>query len=391
MKLTIILFLSATLSFAQSNLYRPFKVDIMIGKGDFLFNSININNGFRGNSLNNSGVLSVEPKYYITDNVSAIYKGEIFVSNLNFVLSSTVGLELYFSQSNVRPFVSISAGRCNPSLGFQRPVISPRGGIEFGRFRIAAELNFIIDYSYYTLKTGFVFGGGRKKARVEEPRIPKQRVIEPVLVAGRVLNEKTNEPVRAKIVYFIQSENRNIDSTLSNSKSGEYRFNLKPSLYQYVATADGYESFSDITDLTAITTKGQYVQNIFLKPIEHQNSTDAIKIDENKFRLDKVYFELGSPNLLQSSHPQLDGLVKMMQDNLSMKIQVEGHTNRIGDEDENIKLSLNRASNVRKYLTDRGIKENRIKIKGYGSSMPIVPEDSEENRAKNRRVEFVVF
>ena len=74
-----------------------------------------------------------------------------------------------------------------------------------------------------------------------------------------------------------------------------------------------------------------------------------------------------------------------------MKIQVEGHTNRIGDEDENIKLSLNRASNVRKYLTDRGIKENRIKIKGYGSSMPIVPEDSEENRAKNRRVEFVVF
>ena len=74
-----------------------------------------------------------------------------------------------------------------------------------------------------------------------------------------------------------------------------------------------------------------------------------------------------------------------------MKIQVEGHTNRIGDEDENIKLSLNRASNVRKYLTDRGIKENRIKIKGYGSSMLIVPEDSEENRAKNRRVEFVVF
>ena len=262
MKTILILFLSATLSFAQSNLYRPFKVDIMIGKGDFLFGSTNIYSGLRGNSFNNSIVLSAEPKYYITDNVSAVYKGEIFISNLNFVLSSTVGLEMYFSQSSVRPFLSISAGDCNPFFGYRRPIISPRGGIEFSRFRIAAELNFIIDYSYYTLKTGFVFGGGRKKARVEEPRTPKQRAIEPVVVAGRVLNKQTNEPVRAKIVYFIQSENRNIDSTLSNSKSGEYQFSLKPSLYQYVATADGYETFSDITDLTSMTTKGQYVQNI---------------------------------------------------------------------------------------------------------------------------------
>ena len=81
----------------------------------------------------------------------------------------------------------------------------------------------------------------------------------------------------------------------------------------------------------------------------------------------------------------------MMQAHPEMRIRIVGHTDDVGSEQDNIALSLGRAEAVKRALTERGVEGVRIETEGKGESEPIAPNDSEEGRAENRRVEFIVL
>jgi len=74
-----------------------------------------------------------------------------------------------------------------------------------------------------------------------------------------------------------------------------------------------------------------------------------------------------------------------------MNIEIAGHTDNKGSIENNMKLSQDRANSVLVYLMDKGIDENRMIAKGYGSSEPIETNDTEEGRLKNRRVAFKIL
>ena len=99
----------------------------------------------------------------------------------------------------------------------------------------------------------------------------------------------------------------------------------------------------------------------------------------------------GKAVLLDSSYIELNLLVDIMKENPNMKIELSGHTDNQGSAKLNVLLSKDRVSVVRQYLIDRGITKNRIAGEGYGGSKPVAPNDTEENRRKNRRVEFTVI
>lgn len=106
---------------------------------------------------------------------------------------------------------------------------------------------------------------------------------------------------------------------------------------------------------------------------------------------DRIYFELGSATISPRSYPLLDDLAAWFGENPGVKlVRIEGHTDDIGDDAANMRLSEQRAQAVHAYLASRGVDPLRIEPAGFGETRPLVPNDNAANRSKNRRVEFRV-
>jgi outer membrane protein OmpA-like peptidoglycan-associated protein len=114
--------------------------------------------------------------------------------------------------------------------------------------------------------------------------------------------------------------------------------------------------------------------------------------EDGKFQiLDTIQFEHNSAEIKEESHSLLDQVALTMKANPEVKkVRVEGHTDDTGPENTNLRLSKARAHAVRNYLIKKGVAENRLSAEGYGESKPLVKGTSDADRAKNRRVEFVV-
>jgi outer membrane protein OmpA-like peptidoglycan-associated protein len=93
----------------------------------------------------------------------------------------------------------------------------------------------------------------------------------------------------------------------------------------------------------------------------------------------------------KNSLTEIRNIADWLATNSSRKILIKGHTDDTGDKDYNRELSTKRAEAVKKELVHLGINENRITVKGFGTSKPLAPNDIEENRQKNRRTEIEVI
>jgi len=106
--------------------------------------------------------------------------------------------------------------------------------------------------------------------------------------------------------------------------------------------------------------------------------------------LKNVLFQFGSDEFLNESYVELDRLSTYLEQNPDLQIEIHGHTDDIGDEEDNLLLSEKRAQAVVDYLVSKGIDTNRLAAKGFGESRPILPNTSEENQSQNRRTEFIL-
>ena len=109
------------------------------------------------------------------------------------------------------------------------------------------------------------------------------------------------------------------------------------------------------------------------------------------YTLNNVHFDIGKPTLRQESYTQLDEIAEYMKWKDTDKFEIGGHTDNVGNETDNLKLSQQRADAVRDYLLKKGIPPARITAKGYGASKPVADNDTVEGRQQNRRTEVAVF
>ena len=115
------------------------------------------------------------------------------------------------------------------------------------------------------------------------------------------------------------------------------------------------------------------------------------KVKPGTFILENIFFEKSKSSLKKSSLVELNKVLKLMQINPDLKVQISGHTDSDGDDDFNLELSINRAKSVVNWLIDNNIDQNRLSFKGYGETRPIEENNSITNKAKNRRTELTII
>lgn len=116
---------------------------------------------------------------------------------------------------------------------------------------------------------------------------------------------------------------------------------------------------------------------------------NAVHFDEVILISEKIHFNTGSAKIKKESYKELEEIAKILNER-NEKIRIEGHTDNQGTAQYNYTLSIKRAEAIRSYLVSKNVSADRISIKGYGSSRPVVENTTPLLRAKNRRVEFVV-
>ncbi|MGC1241411.1 MAG: OmpA family protein [Chryseosolibacter sp.] len=242
--------------------------------------------------------------------------------------------------------------------------------------------------AYYTLPAsgdyGYMVSNIKSEGLTDIIRFKLPEIVKPdpvVLVQGRVLNAKTQQPLEAIIRFDDLNSGQEVGEARSDPSSGGYQIVLAAGKkYGYHAEATGYLSVNENMELVNLQEYGELTKDLLLVPIEIGES----------IQLKNVFFVQSKSLLMPESYPELDRLVRIMKDNKTIEIELEGHTDGRGDPKANLALSEERVEAVKQYLISKGISEKRIVGKGYGGAKPMVANDTEDNRQLNRRVEFKI-
>jgi len=243
--------------------------------------------------------------------------------------------------------------------------------------------------AYYTLPASgesvyFVSSreGGFGETDIYRATLPAALRPKPVaLVRGRVFNQKTLELLEATIDYHALSGGKKIGEAKSDERTGEYEIILPSGeKYGFFAKKEGFIPVSSEFALEKLDVYQEKEVDLYMVPIEK----DA------KVTINNVYFDTDKYELRSESFTELNQLIKIMESNPGMKVEIAGHTDDVGNDAHNQTLSENRANAVVRYMVSQGVKADRFVAKGYGESSPVTPNVDAKSRQKNRRVEFII-
>jgi outer membrane protein OmpA-like peptidoglycan-associated protein len=201
-------------------------------------------------------------------------------------------------------------------------------------------------------------------------------------IRGHVSDKTNGKPVEADVELIDLGTGKLATAAYSDPKTGEFLVCL-PSGRSYAlnASAEGYLFFSENYDVAAGTPKEPVTLEVPLSPI----SSGSV------ITLRNIFFNTASYELLPASNAELEKLVRLLKANPALRIELGGHTDNVGNDAANQKLSEQRANAVRDHVVRQGIDGARITAKGYGETTPVATNDTEEGRAQNRRTEVRVL
>lgn len=202
------------------------------------------------------------------------------------------------------------------------------------------------------------------------------------VLRGHIIDDFTKEPVEARIEIVNNRTNAVVGVFYSNSLTGRFLVSLPSGInYGIAVEADGYLFHSENFDLPELSDYQLIDKDIFLKNV-------AIG---SKIVLRNIFFDTGQSRLRPESTTELNRLYELLRDIPSLRIEIAGHTDNVGSEAYNIKLSEERAQAVVNFLAQKGIARDRLISKGYGPNRPIATNDTPEGRQLNRRTEFEII
>lgn len=227
--------------------------------------------------------------------------------------------------------------------------------------------------------------GGKGGYDIYRVALPKEAKPEKnvLTVKGKVTNENGN-PLDAKLLWFDLIANTNAGALTSDPETGNYIITLPNGTnYSYFAERTGYYSLSNSIDLSGQSDFKELTVDIILQSVQ--------SLQNNSIVLNNIYFDFDKSELQPGSFVELARVVKFLNDNPGVKIEISAHTDSKGGDDYNLTLSQKRAESVVAYLVNAGIGSERLIAVGYGETQPVADNQTDEGAAKNRRVEMKVL
>lgn len=206
-----------------------------------------------------------------------------------------------------------------------------------------------------------------------------------ISISGKVENIKNKEPVETEVTVICLENGEVVSITKTRIADGSYNltFAHEGDCYKYSILATD-TAFFPVSLSIDLTNKAQ------LKDLSFDLTLVPIEIGQT-MRLNSIFYHTGKANLSDASLPELDRVLKLMQDYSTISIEVSGHTDNVGSDASNLKLSQKRAQAVADHLNKNEIAKERTLVKGYGETKPVTDNDTEKGRRMNRRVEFTIL
>jgi len=213
--------------------------------------------------------------------------------------------------------------------------------------------------------------------------VPELRDLDNSLLLSGSVRDTTDGvvPIVAKMEFYDPSTGDRKALSISDT-TGSYTVSLpEPMAYAIEINASGYLYYLDILDYSSVSGDEKLDKDFFLKKVEVGT----------KVVLDNIYFQTGKAILRPESEEALNQVLRFLENNPSMRLEISGHTDNTGSLRINQKLSRDRASAVVNYLVGKGIPQEMLESKGYADTQPVAENSTVEGRTKNRRVEFKVL
>ncbi|MDX1908589.1 MAG: OmpA family protein [Bacteroidia bacterium] len=199
---------------------------------------------------------------------------------------------------------------------------------------------------------------------------------------GLVLDSISRVPVSATLRLVDVETGDTIREIIAGKTDGRFLMSLPLEReYAAFATAPGYLFTSQHFYLKDMKEERYFDLEIPLSPI--RKGVQVV--------LNNIFFESGSFDLKATSQAELAVLIAFMQEQPGLSIEIQGHTDNVGNDQANLKLSQQRADAVRDYLLAQGVAAARVQARGYGEALPVADNATDEGRARNRRTEFKIL
>jgi outer membrane protein OmpA-like peptidoglycan-associated protein len=205
---------------------------------------------------------------------------------------------------------------------------------------------------------------------------------EKVFVKGRVLNKHTLEPIQGDVVFENMQDGSIYNRVKTSGPNAEYEIVLP--------LGGRFGFFADAENYLAENQQLSTVNKALNEVIERDLYVVPLEIGQS-IRLNNIFFEFAKATLTDESSHELDRILPYFKKFPNLKIEISGHTDAVGSDEANQILSEDRANAVREYLIRKGIRIDKIEAVGYGESVPVATNDTDEGRQLNRRVEFKVL
>lgn len=200
---------------------------------------------------------------------------------------------------------------------------------------------------------------------------------------GRILSADTGEPISARILYESLPYGNRV-GVINNSSYSFPMFDRDH--YSITVEAPGFAPAKFLLDPGTADGDNKVVRDIRLS-----TGSKPVPAAGRVMRLNNLIFEVGKAKIDPESFSELDILVNLMEENPKMVIQLEGHTDILGDSRANMKLSQQRVEAVRSYLAEKSVARTRIRTKAFGGNQPLSRDNTPEAHRLNRRVEVRIL